>query len=233
MEAARALVARYYASFDAGDIEGMLDCLSDDVAHHVNEGAIRVGKPAFAAFCAHMNRCYRERLTDIVVMASPDGARAAAEFTRERNLPGDRRGPARGVRADLCPARRRLFQHRGRANFARRDLLQPRRLGAAGLGVSLIFREYLGEGIAGVLDDLARLRVSVFRDWPYLYDGDAEYERGYLARYARGDSIVVAAYAGEEMVGAATGMPLADHADDFAAAFRGDGHRHEGRLLLR
>ncbi|KPQ13864.1 MAG: Ketosteroid isomerase-related protein [Rhodobacteraceae bacterium HLUCCO18] len=81
MEAARALVARYYASFDAGDIEGMLDCLSDDVAHHVNEGAIRVGKPAFAEFCAHMNRCYRERLTDIVVMASPDGARAAAEFT--------------------------------------------------------------------------------------------------------------------------------------------------------
>lgn len=89
--------------------------------------------------------------------------------------------------------------------------------------MSLIFREYLGEGIAGVLDDLARLRVSVFRDWPYLYDGDAEYERDYLGRYARGDSIVVAAHAGDEMVGAATGMPLADHADDFAAAFEGAG----------
>jgi len=89
--------------------------------------------------------------------------------------------------------------------------------------VSLIFREYLGEGIAGVLDDLARLRVTVFRDWPYLYDGDRGYERGYLARYAKGDSIVVAAFAGDEMVGAATGMPLADHADDFAAAFEGTG----------
>jgi predicted GNAT superfamily acetyltransferase len=41
----------------------------------------------------------------------------------------------------------------------------------------------------------------------------------YLARYARGDSIVVAAYDGDRMVGAATGMPLTDHADDFAAAF--------------
>jgi GNAT superfamily N-acetyltransferase len=89
--------------------------------------------------------------------------------------------------------------------------------------VSLIFREYIGEEIAGVLDDLARLRVRVFRDWPYLYDGDAEYERGYLSRYAKGDSIVVAAHAGGEMVGAATGMPLSDHADDFAAAFEGTG----------
>ncbi|MFW5641414.1 MAG: ketosteroid isomerase-related protein [Roseicyclus sp.] len=80
MEDARALVARYYEAFNAGDTAGMLDCLSEDVAHHVNEGAVRSGKPAFEAFCAHMSRCYDEALTDIVVMASPDGARAAAEF---------------------------------------------------------------------------------------------------------------------------------------------------------
>jgi GNAT superfamily N-acetyltransferase len=85
--------------------------------------------------------------------------------------------------------------------------------------MSLVFREYVGPAIADVVADLARLRVTVFRDWPYLYDGDAAYERGYLARYARGDSIVVAAYDGDRMVGAATGMPLTDHADDFAAAF--------------
>ncbi|MCU4653474.1 nuclear transport factor 2 family protein [Roseibacterium sp. SDUM158016] len=81
MDATRALVARYYAAFNEGDVAGMLDCLSDDVAHHVNEGAVRRGKEAFAAFCAHMSDCYREELTDIVVMASPDGTRAAAEFT--------------------------------------------------------------------------------------------------------------------------------------------------------
>jgi ketosteroid isomerase-like protein len=45
MEDARALVARYYAAFNAGDVDGMLACLSDDVAHHVNEGAVRKGKP--------------------------------------------------------------------------------------------------------------------------------------------------------------------------------------------
>jgi len=74
-------VKRYFEAFNAGDIAGMLDCLAEDVAHHVNEGAIRHGKEAFAAFCAHMNRCYRENLTDIVIFEAMDGTRAAAEFT--------------------------------------------------------------------------------------------------------------------------------------------------------
>ena len=89
--------------------------------------------------------------------------------------------------------------------------------------MSLTFRDFVGSEIATVVPDLARLRVTVFRDWPYLYDGDAAYEREYLARYARGDSIVVAAYSGSEIVGAATGMPLSEHADSFAAAFSGTG----------
>jgi GNAT superfamily N-acetyltransferase len=87
----------------------------------------------------------------------------------------------------------------------------------------LSFRVFTGAGIAEVVDDLAALRVRVFRDWPYLYDGDADYERRYLAGYAQGKSIVVAAHADGRMVGAATGMPLADHADDFASAFDGAG----------
>ena len=72
-------VTRYFAAFNAGDIEGMLAELTDDVAHYVNEGQIRVGKEAFRAFCAHMSRCYREELTDMVLFQSGD--RAAAEFT--------------------------------------------------------------------------------------------------------------------------------------------------------
>ena len=72
------LIARYYAAFNAGDWEGMLACLSDDVAHDINQGGRQTGKAAFRAFLSHMERCYRERLEDIVVMAS--GNRAAAEF---------------------------------------------------------------------------------------------------------------------------------------------------------
>ena len=74
------LITRYYAAFNEGDTEAMIACLDPDVAHHVNEGAIRVGHDKFRAFCAHMDRCYSENLTDIVVMANADGTRAAAEF---------------------------------------------------------------------------------------------------------------------------------------------------------
>lgn len=74
------LIRRYYAAFNAGDWNGMLDALSDDIVHDVNQGKRESGKPAFRAFLAHMERCYREQLRDIVVMASDDGTRGSAEF---------------------------------------------------------------------------------------------------------------------------------------------------------
>jgi steroid delta-isomerase-like uncharacterized protein len=80
-DATHALVARYYAAFNAGDAAGMLACVTDDVEHRVNEGGIRRGKALFAEFCSHMGVSYREELRDIVVFANDDGTRGAAEFT--------------------------------------------------------------------------------------------------------------------------------------------------------
>ena len=73
-------VEAYFAAFNAGDTEGMLACLADDVAHHVNEGQVRRGKALFAEFCEHMNHCYQEELTDMVVFEAEGGTRAAAEY---------------------------------------------------------------------------------------------------------------------------------------------------------
>ena len=80
--------------------------------------------------------------------------------------------------------------------------------------MALDIRVLTGADTADVLEDLARLRVSVFRAFPYLYDGDPENEAHYLRSY--GDhpkSIVVGAWDGTALVGAATGMPLAAHND--------------------
>jgi steroid delta-isomerase-like uncharacterized protein len=71
----------YLAAFNRGDTAAMLDLVSEDIAHHVNEGGVRTGKEAFAEFNAHMTRCYKERLEDIVVFGAADTSRAAAEFT--------------------------------------------------------------------------------------------------------------------------------------------------------
>jgi steroid delta-isomerase-like uncharacterized protein len=75
------LISRYYAAFNAGDANGMLACVTDDVEHRVNEGGVRHGRDKFAEFCSHMGVSYRETLRDIVVFTSDDGSRGAAEFT--------------------------------------------------------------------------------------------------------------------------------------------------------
>lgn len=75
-----ALIARYYAAFNAMDIEAILACLTDDVAHDINQGARETGKDAFRAFLGRMDHAYSEQLRDIVIMTSTDGTRAAAEF---------------------------------------------------------------------------------------------------------------------------------------------------------
>ncbi len=75
-----ALIKRYYAAFNAGDWEGMLALLSDNVRHDINQSAPETGKAAFKAFMNEMNRCYRERLENIVILSDTTGTRAAAEY---------------------------------------------------------------------------------------------------------------------------------------------------------
>ena len=75
------LITRYYAAFNAGDMNAFLGMLSDNVVHELNQSEKEVGKPAFTRFMERMNRCYRERITDLVIFASADGRRAAAEYT--------------------------------------------------------------------------------------------------------------------------------------------------------
>ena len=77
---AKNVIEAYFKAFNDGDVDGMLECLAEDVAHHVNEGQVRTGKAAFAAFCEHMNRCYKEHLDNMVIFEAEGGTRGAAEF---------------------------------------------------------------------------------------------------------------------------------------------------------
>jgi steroid delta-isomerase-like uncharacterized protein len=74
------LVERYYAAFNGGDMDTFLNLLTDDVIHDINQGKREIGKEAFTQFMACMNYNYKEQLVDMVIMATEDGKRAAAEF---------------------------------------------------------------------------------------------------------------------------------------------------------
>ena len=81
-----------------------------------------------------------------------------------------------------------------------------------------------GPALIAALPALAALRIAVFRDWPYLYEGDDAYERRYMRAYAdSADALVVGAFDGDALVGAATAAPMEDHAAAFAAPFAARG----------
>ncbi|MDQ1184745.1 MULTISPECIES: ketosteroid isomerase-related protein [Agrobacterium] len=73
-------IRAYYDAFNRQDMDAFLALLTDDVVHDINQGERQVGKDVFAKFMQHMNHCYKENLTDMVIMASEDGKRASAEF---------------------------------------------------------------------------------------------------------------------------------------------------------
>jgi len=78
-----------------------------------------------------------------------------------------------------------------------------------------------GDALESAIDDLARLRIDVFRAYPYLYDGDPAYERDYLKAYGTsGRAIIVGAYDEGRLVGAATAAPLEEHAAEFGSPFK-------------
>ena len=85
--ATAALIRDYYAAFNRGDTNAMLEFLTDDVIHDVNQGERRQGIEKFRAFNARMTHNYKEELKDIVVMVSKDATRASAEFNEVCTVP--------------------------------------------------------------------------------------------------------------------------------------------------
>ncbi|PVE53822.1 ketosteroid isomerase-related protein [Rhizobium rhizogenes] len=73
-------IRAYYDAFNRQDMDAFIALLTDDVVHDINQGERQVGKQVFATFMQHMKRCYKENLTDMLIMASEDGKRASAEF---------------------------------------------------------------------------------------------------------------------------------------------------------
>ncbi|MDT8372082.1 MAG: GNAT family N-acetyltransferase [Gammaproteobacteria bacterium] len=84
----------------------------------------------------------------------------------------------------------------------------------------LTLKRLSGDALVRYIPELAQLRIQVFRDFPYLYDGDLAYEETYLQTYIQApDSVIVLAFDGDKVVGASTGIPLKYETDDVKKPF--------------
>jgi len=90
-------------------------------------------------------------------------------------------------------------------------------------GKTLSVDTLTGAALLVHLKDLARLRIAVFREYPYLYEGDDAYEATYLARYTRDGGAIVVVRDGDAVVGAATCLPLAAEGNAVRAPFEARG----------
>jgi len=83
-----------------------------------------------------------------------------------------------------------------------------------------------GTAITPHLPALARLRITVFRDWPYIYNGDAAYEENYLKIYAQSArAAIIFAFDEDTIIGASTCLPLSDETENIRAPFAENGAR--------
>ena len=91
--------------------------------------------------------------------------------------------------------------------------------------MSYVIETLTGEALQRALPDLARLRIEVFLEWPYLYDGSMDYEQRYISEFAKDpSSIIVAARVDHKIVGAATAAPLRGHIESFVPLFEEHGY---------
>jgi ribosomal protein S18 acetylase RimI-like enzyme len=75
-----------------------------------------------------------------------------------------------------------------------------------------------GKEIQDYIDDIARLRIQVFREFPYLYDGDLQYEKVYLNKFSSvSEARAVIAMDGSKVVGSFTGLPMKNEGQEIIA----------------
>jgi len=97
----------------------------------------------------------------------------------------------------------------------------------------VILERFTGKDVERYIPDVARLRISVFREFPYLYDGNLDYEAKYLRTYTRSpDSVIVIAFDGDKVVGASTAVPLQHEMEEAKRPFVENGMDPAGVFYL-
>jgi hypothetical protein len=97
------------------------------------------------------------------------------------------------------------------------------------LSDKLRIKTFKGSEITPYIPDLAQLRIEIFRDFPYLYDGSIQYEENYLKTYTQSqESLAVIVFDRDYAVGVSTGLPMEDETEEFKKPFVEQGYDPKG-----
>lgn len=87
--------------------------------------------------------------------------------------------------------------------------------------MAITTKKVLSKDIRPYIDDLANLRITIFKEYPYLYKGEMEYEQEYLSVYAdSADSVAILAFDDDRLIGAVTAIPMQDEMDELSTPIR-------------
>lgn len=218
MKTVKQLITEYYQAFNSEDDTKLFSLLHPEVIHDINQGKRTIGIEKFKSFMAHMRQCYRETCSHIHILTDETLGRGSAEFIVQGSyLKSDGKlPPAHGQNYEL-PVGTFFTCDKGLITritcyYNLAEWLEI--ISKKTLPHSFQIRTTHGKEIERYIPDLARLRITIFREYPYLYDGTIEDEKPYLQRYVDcKESLVVLIFDENKIVGASTALPLKNELD--------------------
>ena len=94
--------------------------------------------------------------------------------------------------------------------------------------MQLSLKRVTGNEVLKFIPEIAKLRIEIFSEWPYLYEGDLEYEMKYLKKFAEcKESVMVVAFDNDQVIGVSSGLPLSDEDEAVKKPFKEGGEAVE------
>jgi len=191
----------------------MAELLCEDVIHEINQGQIEIGKSKFYDFLLKMDFYYQESIDNLTILVSESGLKATAEFV------------VLGKYANTAPGLPDANNQTYLLNVGCFFEIKNNKISRVSnyynvtewlnqinpIKNNVTIQPLIGEQINKHIDEFAHLRINIFKNYPYLYDGNINYEKEYLKVYLQSqNSVLIGAFYNNELVGGATAILLQD-----------------------
>ncbi len=207
------LIKTYYGCFNNKNYNNMAELLCENVIHEINQGHVEIGKTKFYDFLVKMASYYQEAIDNLTILVSEDGLKATAEFVVLGNYVNTAPGLPEASNQTYLLNVGCFFEIKNNkisrvSNYYNvtewLNQINP-------IKNNVTIKPLFGEQIHKHLEEFAHLRINIFKNYPYLYNGNINYEKDYLNAYLQSqNSVLIGAFYNNELVGGATAILMQD-----------------------